>query len=75
MFDVFNKIIIQDKKIPRHEMDFDHTVSIKKMAQNFAILGYTFIVQTVFKTKKQNNFEYFDQAILMQRKYSKLINC
>ena len=35
-------------------------------------VGYTFEVQTVFKTNKHNNFEYFDQIILMQAK--KLIN-
>ena len=31
-------------------------------------VGYTFEVQTVFKTNKHNNFEYFDQIILMQAK-------
>ena len=35
---------------------------------------YTFKVQTVFKTNKHNNFEYFDQIILMQRRILKLIN-
>ena len=35
-------------------------------------VGYTFEVQTIFKTNKLNNFEYFDQIILMQAK--KLIN-
>ena len=29
-------------------------------------VGYTFKVQTVFKTNKHSNFEYFDQIILMQ---------
>ena len=38
------------------------------------MLGYTFKVQTVFKTKKRNNFEYFDQIILMQTRKLKLIN-
>ena len=37
-------------------------------------VGYTFKVQTVFKTNKHNNFEYFDQVILMQTKKLKLIN-
>ena len=31
-------------------------------------VGYTFEVQTVFKTNKHSNFEYFDQIILMQAK-------
>ena len=34
--------------------------------------GYTFKVQTVLKTNKHNNFEYFDQIILMQTR--KLMN-
>ena len=38
------------------------------------MLGYTLKVQTIFKTKKHNNFEYFDQIILMQTKKLKLIN-
>ena len=37
------------------------------------MLGYTFKVQAVFKTKKHNNFEYFDQIILMQTRKLKLI--
>ena len=37
-------------------------------------VGYTFKVQTVFKTNKHNNFEYFDQIILMQTRKLKLIN-
>ena len=35
---------------------------------------YTFKVQTVFMTNKRNNFEYFDQIILMQTRKLKLIN-
>ena len=31
-------------------------------------VGYTFEVQTVFKTNKHKNFEYCDQIILMQAK-------
>ena len=31
-------------------------------------VGNTFEVQTVFKTNKHNNFEYFAQIILMQAK-------
>ena len=38
------------------------------------MLGYTLKVQTIFMTKKHNNFEYFDQIILMQTKKLKLIN-
>ena len=38
------------------------------------MLGYAFKVQAVFKTKKHNNFEYFDQIILKQTKKLKLIN-
>ena len=37
-------------------------------------VGNTFKVQTVFKTNKHNNFEYFDQIILMQTRKLKLIN-
>ena len=37
-------------------------------------VGYTFKVQTVFKTNKHSNFEYFDQIILMQTRKLKLIN-
>ena len=37
-------------------------------------VGYTFEVQTVFKTKKHSNFEYFDQIILMQTRKLKLVN-
>ena len=37
-------------------------------------VGYTFKVQTVFKTEKTNNFEYFGQIILMQKRKIKLIN-
>ena len=36
-------------------------------------VGYIFEMQTVFKTNKHNNFEYFDQIILMQAKKN-LIN-
>ena len=36
--------------------------------------GNTFKVQTVLKTNKHNNFEYFDQIILMQTRKLKLIN-
>ena len=36
-------------------------------------VGYTFKVQTVFKTIKHNNFEYFDQITLIQtRKLNEL---
>ena len=35
---------------------------------------YTFKVQTVFETNKHNNFEYFDQIILIQTRKFKLIN-
>ena len=38
------------------------------------MLGYTFKVQAVLKTKKHNNFENFYQIILMQTKKLKLIN-
>ena len=38
------------------------------------MLGYASKVQTVFKTKKHNNFEYFDQIIRMQTRKLKLIN-
>ena len=37
-------------------------------------VGYTFKVQTVFKTEKTNNFEYFGQIILMQKRKIELIN-
>ena len=37
-------------------------------------VGYTFKMQTVFKTNKQNNLKYFDQIILMQIRKLKLIN-
>ena len=37
-------------------------------------VGYTFKVQTVFKTNKHNNVEYFDQIILIQTRKLKLIN-
>ena len=37
-------------------------------------VGYTFKVQTVIKTNKHNNFEYFDQVILMQTRKLQLIN-
>ena len=37
-------------------------------------VGYAFKVQTVFKTNKHNNFEYFDQIILMQTRKLKLSN-
>ena len=40
------------------------------------MLGYTFKLQAVglFMTKKQSNFEFFDQIILMQTRKMKLIN-
>ena len=37
-------------------------------------VGHTFKAQTVFETNKHNNFEYFDQIILMQTKKLKLID-
>ena len=37
-------------------------------------VGYTFKVQTVFTTNKHNNFEYFDQIILLQTRKLKLDN-
>ena len=37
-------------------------------------VGYTFKMQTVFKTNKHNNFKYFNQIILMQTRKLKLIN-
>ena len=37
-------------------------------------VGYTFKVQTVFTTNKHNNFEYFDQIILLQTRKLKLNN-
>ena len=42
--------------------------------QKFKMLRYALKVQPGFKTKKHNNFEYFDQVILMQRRNLKLIN-
>ena len=37
-------------------------------------VGYTFKVQTVFKTNKHTNFEYFNKIILMQTRKLNLIN-
>ena len=38
------------------------------------MLGYTFKVHKVIKTKKQSNVKYFDQTILMQRRKLKLVD-
>ena len=75
MFDAFNEIIVQDKKVAKLGIVFDPILlQIQKNLQKFAILRYTFKVQTVLKTKKKHNCEYFDQNFLMKTRKLKLIN-
>ena len=70
MFDVLSKSIIQAKKNCKTWNGFlsNYFYEYTKIAKNFPMLGYTFKVHKVIKTKKQSNVKYFDQTILLQRR-------
>ena len=73
----FNKTIIpnkQTKQLQNLESFFiNYSMNTTKSLKIYNV-GYTFKVQTVFKTNKHNNFEDFDQIILMQTKKKIKIN-
>ena len=78
MFNVFNKIIFQDKKNCKTWNNFwsKYFYEYEKNAKMFTVkyyVRYVFKIQTAFKSKKHNKSEYFDQIILMRKRNLKLI--
>ena len=69
------KLLFQTKKKLQNLETFFTKIfhEYKKIIKIYNV-GYTFKVQTVFKTNKHNTVEYFDQIILMKTRKLKLIN-